>query len=113
LSEQILCRLEDVDDGQSGGYALTHNEKLIGVMVIRQGDTVYTYRNSCPHIGTPLDFMPGKFLDKSREHILCSTHGALFRIEDGHCISGPCAGGALTPIKATVRDDIVYVELDA
>ena len=113
MSEYTLCNLDDVDDGQSGGYALTHNDKLVGVMVIRQGDQVLTYQNSCPHIGTPLDFMPGQFLDVNREHILCSTHGALFRIDDGHCISGPCAGDALTPIKADVRDGVVYVDLDA
>ncbi len=113
MSEHTLCALDDINDGMSAGYALLHNDKLIGVIVIRQGNVVYTYRNACPHIGTPLDFTPGQFLDVDRQHILCSTHGALFRIEDGHCISGPCAGGALTHVRAEVRDGTVYVDLDA
>ncbi len=111
MSEQVLCSVIDLADSTSGGYILTQGDNTIGVMAIRQGDKVYTYRNACPHIGTPLDFTPGKFLDKEREYILCSTHGALFRIEDGHCISGPCAGAALTRVESVTRDGIVYVNL--
>lgn len=80
----------------------------IGVMVIRQGDDVFVYENNCPHIGAPLDFEPGEFLDLDREFIICSTHGALFQINDGYCVSGPCMGDHLTPIKAQVRDGEVY-----
>ncbi len=78
-------------------------------MAIRRDDKVFTYINSCPHIGAPLDFKPGQFLDLAREHILCSSHGALFRIEDGYCISGPCAGKNLKPVSNAVDKGVVYV----
>ena len=108
-----LCALEDVPDGGSAGFAVDCPDgSALGIMVVRQGDLVHLYENSCPHIGTPLDFTPGQFLDLEREYILCSTHGALFRINDGRCISGPCVGDELTSIKAAVEDGMVYALLD-
>lgn len=104
-----LCSLDDIADGGSAGFAVDRGDgTMIGVMAIRRGGRVFLYENTCPHIGTPLDFEPGQFLDLEREYILCSTHGALFRIDDGYCISGPCSGDNLTPIKADVRDGAVY-----
>jgi len=106
---QRLCALDEIEDGGSAGFAVAKPDgAMIGVMVIRQGDKVFVYENSCPHIGSPLDFEPGQFLDLDREFIICSTHGALFKIEDGFCISGPCMGDNLTPIKAECRDGAVY-----
>ncbi len=112
MPDHHLCDVGDIEDGGSAGYVLERDARKIGIMVIRQGGTVHTYRNACPHIGTPLDFMPGQFLDKERAFILCSTHGALFRIEDGYCVSGPCAGGSLTQVKTTIREGAVYVDSD-
>ena len=34
-----------------------------------------------------------------RRHLLCLRHGALFRIFDGHCDSGPCEGASLVPLE--------------
>ena len=78
-------------------------------MAIRQGDQVYAYVNSCPHVGTPLDMWPGRFLTRDGEYILCATHGALFRIEDGHCVAGPCVGRGLTPVETRVENDVVNI----
>lgn len=104
-----LCDLDDIEDGQSAGFAVQTDGGRVGIMAIRQAEAVYTYVNSCPHIGTPLDFKPGQFLDMAREYILCSTHGALFRISDGDCISGPCAGKSLKQVPNDIRDGTVYV----
>ena len=47
--------------------------------------------------------MPDRFVDAAGEHLICATHGALFRFEDGVCIAGPCAGDALEPLEAQVE----------
>ena len=104
-----LCLLDDIEDGESGGFFAERNGRMEGFIVVRKGDGVFVYTNSCPHIGAPLDFAPGRFLDPAKEMILCSTHGALFRIEDGHCVSGPCAGKGLTPVPVDLRDGAVYL----
>ena len=59
----------------------------------------------CDHAspaGTPLDWVPDRFMNADGSRLMCHTHGALFRIEDGHCIAGPCAGDALRPLAVEV-----------
>jgi nitrite reductase/ring-hydroxylating ferredoxin subunit len=68
------------------------------------------YVNSCPHLGVPLDWLPGQFLTTDGTRIMCATHGAEFRISDGHCVKGPCRGEALTKVPYTVRDDLIMIK---
>ena len=75
---------------------------------MRRGLRVYGYRNECPHVGTPLDWIPHEFMDRERRHLVCSTHGAIFRVEDGLCLAGPCQGDALEPVPVAVRDGLLY-----
>jgi len=42
--------------------------------------------------------------------IVCATHGATFRPEDGYCIAGPCAGDRLEPVAVRVERGIVLVD---
>lgn len=109
MSEIKLCALEDIADGESAGFTATLGDSTVAVLAVRQGDDVYVYENECPHIGSPLDFNPGQFLNVERTHIMCSTHAALFQIHDGLCISGPCDGDHLTALPSTVRDGSVFV----
>lgn len=112
-TRQRICAVNDIEDGESAGFAVEKPDgSKIGIMAIRQGDEVFLYENNCPHIGAPLDFEPGQFLDLDREFIICSTHGALFRIKDGYCISGPCMGDHLTAIEAVVEDGAVFAAVE-
>ena len=104
-----LCDLDDVADGGSAGFFADTATGKRALMVIRHGDRVFAYVNSCPHIGSPLDLQPGRFLNREGTLILCTTHGALFRIEDGFCISGPCAEQSLKMVRTEIRDNTVYV----
>jgi nitrite reductase/ring-hydroxylating ferredoxin subunit len=55
------------------------------------------WRNLCPHSGGPLA-RPGETpLSRDGTHLVCATHGALFRVTDGLCVAGPCQGASLTP----------------
>ncbi len=35
--------------------------------------------------------------------LACRNHGALFAVEDGFCVAGPCAGESLEPIAVEPR----------
>jgi nitrite reductase/ring-hydroxylating ferredoxin subunit len=106
---QRLCRLEVIEDGGSTDMVAEINGERTGLILVRKGDKVYVYINVCPHIGAPLDFTPGKFLNLERTMIQCAMHGALFRIEDGHCIHGPCSGKHLTEVASEVRERDVWL----
>lgn len=106
-----LCRLADVADGGSAGFALEVAGRSHRLMLLRQGERIFAYDNTCPHLGWPLDIVAGRFLDASGRHILCTGHGALFRLADGVCVKGPCIGARLTAIAARVEDGTVVIEL--
>lgn len=78
--------------------------------LVRKDDQLHLYRNICPHLGTPLNWEEDRFLDPDGALIQCSTHGALFRIEDGLCLAGPCIGKHLLSVPFTVVDGMVMVE---
>jgi len=48
--------------------------------------------------------VPDHFFDAEGRHLVCSTHGAVFRPEDGYCLAGPCAGESLEPVPVEVRE---------
>jgi nitrite reductase/ring-hydroxylating ferredoxin subunit len=112
-TERVLCRLEDIADGESRGFPAAPGG-FTGLFAIRRGAQVFVYVNSCPHIGLPLDPAPDRFLDAKKQHIVCSAHGARFRIEDGGCFSGPCYGESLEAVPARLdAEGRVIVPADA
>ena len=76
---RALCRVEDIADGGARGFpgALA---ALSAWWPSARGHSVYVYENSCPHIGTPLDWMPDQFMSADGQYIICATHGAEFAI---------------------------------
>jgi len=42
--------------------------------------------------------------------IQCSTHGALFNIETGECLQGPCLGQSLQAIAHEVKDGKICIK---
>ena len=109
---QVLCRLAEIDDGAGKGFVLGAGLDQLDVMVLRAGEKVYGYVNSCPHVGTPLDWAEDEFMSEDGGHIMCHTHGALFRVEDGYCIAGPCAGDHLTPLALEIDGEGRVILLD-
>ncbi len=99
----ILCRLDEISDPGGKGFVFGAGAARREIFVMRKGVTVWGYENRCPHAGIPLDWQPDKFLDPSKTLIQCATHGALFGIEDGLCVAGPCKGKALTKIDVHIE----------
>jgi len=77
-----LCVIDDIPVDEARGFVIYHNELPIQLFIVRKENSIYAYENRCPHVGTSLDWQPNQFLDSSNSLIQCSTHGALFRIED-------------------------------
>ena len=98
----VVCLLDAIEDGDTVGGAALIDGKVRGLILVRKGETVRAYVNSCPHTGAPLDFRPGKFLNLEKTQLLCANHMALFEIADGSCVSGPCAGVGLQPVAVEV-----------
>jgi len=109
----VICHLDDLNDPDSRGLTLCLDERLYDIFIVRQGQLVFGYLNSCPHTGAPLDWMPDQFLNLGKNYIQCAMHDALFRISDGHCIAGPCAGEGLTAVPVLIdAGEVVVVHGD-
>jgi len=109
LTQRALCRVEEIPDGGAKGFPPPPGG-FIGLFAVRRGEHVMVYVNSCPHIGTPLDWMPDRFFDRSGELLLCGTHGALFRPDDGVCVRGPCFGKRLQQAPVRVEGGMIMLE---
>lgn len=81
------------------------------LFVVRRDGVAYFYINRCPHRGVALEWQPNRFLDQSASLIQCATHGALFLIESGECIAGPCAGQSLTALPGREDEQGLWVSL--
>jgi len=108
-----LCRAEDVAEGAGRGFRLGEGTAQIAVFVIRWRGTLHAYVNSCPHIGTPLDWAPDRFLSRDGTRVICSTHGAEFEPMTGECVRGPCFGDRLEAVNIEIRDGTILVPADA
>ncbi|WP_111641073.1 Rieske (2Fe-2S) protein [Marinimicrobium alkaliphilum] len=108
MSELDLGPAAAIPEGGSKGY---HSGSEL-LFAVKKGGEIYLYRNSCPHVGIPLEWVPDRFLDPSGALIQCANHGAQFTIEDGHCVAGPCRGQALEAIAYTLRDGHLFAQID-
>jgi nitrite reductase/ring-hydroxylating ferredoxin subunit len=107
----VLCRADEIAEGHARGFVVGEGAQRRDVILVRRDGALRAYENSCPHQGTPLETFPDKFLNEDGSLFVCSTHGARFRVEDGHCVSGPCEGKALVAVPCDVRDGVVFVQL--
>lgn len=108
-----LCRLDEIPEVGATGVEIGEGVDALELILVRRGSTVLGYLNSCPHQGTPLDTFPDKFLDQSGNFLVCSTHGARFRTEDGLCVWGPCEGTRLTRVALRVEAGTVWLPAGA
>jgi nitrite reductase/ring-hydroxylating ferredoxin subunit len=89
---------------------LTVEERQL--FAVRQDNSIFAYWNLCPHRNSPLNWIPNQFLDTENQLIQCALHGALFEIDSGLCIAGPCSGDSLQPVELRCEDHFYYVAAD-
>lgn len=102
-----LGTLDQITDGAARNYVLQLRAGRFHGFVVRQGESVYGYVDRCPHAGLPLAQELDAYLTPDGARIMCSWHGAVFAIADGHCEGGPCMGARLTPWPVRVDDGVI------
>ncbi|WP_348675498.1 Rieske 2Fe-2S domain-containing protein [uncultured Abyssibacter sp.] len=104
-----LCRLAELGDPGSARLDLPEHPYGYSLCLVHLDGQVHGYLNSCPHTDSPMDWQPGRFLTPDGRYIQCSLHGAMFEVDGGRCVAGPCRGDRLTPVFVYVEDGIVYL----
>ena len=104
-SEWLVCHFDDLTNPGARGFLVGNGEWPFRGFVVRKGQEVFAYANVCPHQRHPLDLAPDVFLTGDRESIRCSSHGALFDLESGLCVFGPCVGHELMQLETRIGSD--------
>lgn len=102
---QPVCAASELEEDQARGVEINGKS----VVLVKKDGEVHAYLNWCPHLGIELNFMPDQFLDSDNAFLMCANHGALFEIDSGHCLSGPCSGDALMKINVKIEGDQILL----
>lgn len=106
---KALCRIHDIPEGGAIEVGVVDERDAVrdSLLLTRQGSDVRAYRNICPHAGRRLDWAPNQFLIEDG-YVICTAHGAMFRLNSGECVSGPCRGTGLTAVPIeSIGDEVV------
>ncbi|MCB1838128.1 MAG: Rieske (2Fe-2S) protein [Alcanivoracaceae bacterium] len=102
---QPVCAVNELEEDQARGIEIDGKS----IVLVKKDGQVHAYLNWCPHLGIELNFMPDQFLDSDNAFLMCANHGALFEIDSGHCLSGPCSGDALMKIDVKIEGDQILL----
>jgi len=86
-------RLGYPNEGEAVSFTFScGNSEEEGFLICYKSE-FYAYRNRCPHAGTTLDWLPGRFFSEDGELLVCQTHGAHFSPDSGEPVLGPSPCG--------------------
>lgn len=110
-----MQRLARFDDIPPSGIIFDYKEGPFdeqGILV-RTTDGVKAFKNECRHLSVRLDDRePGDLWDPHGRYLVCNSHGARYRPDDGLCVSGPCEGSHLKELPLVVEQGEVFLETD-
>ncbi len=106
-----LCDISEIPDPGSKSFQLNDNGQSLEIFVVHKNAGFYAFINRCPHTGINLEWQEDRFLDLDQAFIQCATHDALFEIDSGRCIHGPCVGESLSAIVIEVVDNMLVAQI--
>lgn len=96
-----------ITDGAARNFVLEVGGRRFHGFIVRDGEAIYGYVDRCPHMGVPLARELDAYMSPLSRHIVCGWHGALFGVEDGRCVAGPCVGSSLIRWPVSVRGGMI------
>ncbi len=108
-----VCQVADIPNRRARAFSLIRLEPGAAegdppvetpfhILILRWDRKIYGYVNRCPHHGVNLDWERNQFFDAGGTRLICGKHGALFDIETGVCVEGPCRGQQLEPVRLSI-----------
>lgn len=105
----ILCKTTDIEDPGSKSFEVKISHQTRSIFVVHKNGEFFAYINQCPHTGVNLEWQEDQFLDLDKELIQCATHDALFAIDSGECLFGPCTGEFLKALPLSIEGDEIHL----
>lgn len=100
---------------QEGGKGIRFPLPALGEFatgfVVRFNQLPYAYVNQCAHVPVELDWNEGEFFTAQGDYLICATHGAHYRPDNGFCVLGPCKGKRLKPIELIEQNEKIIINI--
>ena len=104
-----ICALGDLPDPGTREFTFGVGEWPVAGFVVHYQGAVRAYLNRCPHAGHLLNWKTDNFFAPDGSQLICTSHGALFAVETGMCVAGPCVGRGLRPLEIDIVDGQVLL----
>ena len=110
--DTVVINGADLQDGGKGiRFPLPALGQNVSGFVIRFKGVPYAYVNQCAHVSVELDWNEGEFFTAQQDYLICATHGAHYRPDNGFCVLGPCKGRSLKPLKAVEQNGKIIINI--
>ena len=103
-----LANISEIQEGQWYEFNLPTGNTFFPIMLKKDKDEYFAFKNFCPHQGRRMNYSVGQFLTSKEGNLVCPAHGAEFNSESGLCINGPCLGESLEPIHIQLNEEIIF-----
>ncbi len=110
-SRIVVCKADSLREKQTVKFAFGAGKERKEGFVVALAGNLYAYRNECRHIPMTMDWVENRFLSRDHRHIQCATHGALYEIAGGLCVSGPPTGQHLHALPVSIENGEVVVTI--
>lgn len=112
FDDKVVIPSADLVNGEKGlRFPLPNLGQYVTGFAIRFNDKAYAYINQCAHVSVELDWNEGDFFTAQQDFIICSTHGAHYRPDNGFCVMGPCKGKSLKPIALIEQNGEIIINI--
>ncbi|MCB0404210.1 MAG: Rieske 2Fe-2S domain-containing protein [Bdellovibrionales bacterium] len=107
LSKKLFSELS------TQSFQVKFKGRIVRGFVVRRGKVYYAYLNRCQHLPVTLDLNDNEFFTHDKKYLQCHMHGAVYEIDSGLCVGGPCQGASLIKLKLEEEEDEIVVTVPA
>ncbi len=105
-----LAEDTELAEGETKVLAYDGKPPFRSIVLLKIEKEHRAYWNICQHVSIPLDGGLGS-LPLVKGELVCITHGARYRPQDGMCVKGPCKDKALVPLEIELQQGRVFVNI--
>ena len=105
----VISKRKLSSDPSTFDFQVKIRGQILKGFVVRKGSRFFAYHNLCKHLPVTLDLNDNSFFNHDKSLLQCQMHGALYEMESGLCVGGPCEGAILTKLPLEEREHELIV----
>ncbi len=98
-------------EGSARSFSTKIKGRVFQGLVVKKNGKYFAYQNLCQHLPITLDLKDDNFFTHDRKFLQCHMHGAMYELETGHCVAGPCEGANLVLLPVVEEESRLIVQI--